>query len=106
MFSQSLAVAFSWSHCTPAARTCTTLCPGGQRRKHPNLLASGEVSFFVEVRDDIAPMMLMVNALMPQLPSLLVVSSSTMLFTASSSCKEAGQELMGPQAALRGRRPA
>ena len=105
MPSHSLALVLSCSHCTPAARACATLCPCGQRRRDPNLLASGVAACFLVLRDCIASMILMVNALMPQLPSLLVVSSSTILFTASNSCKDVGHEEIGSQVAFRGMRP-
>ena len=110
MPSHSLALAFKPNHSTPAARACATLCPCGQRRRDPKLLAEGVLAevialFFSVQRSFIASMILMQNALMPQLPSLLVVSSSTMLFTASNSCKEVGHEEMGFQATFRGLRP-
>ena len=105
MPSHSLVLELACNQSTPAARACVTLCPCGQRRSDPKLLAEDVTALLFVLRDRVASMMLMQNALMPQLPSLLLVSSRTMLFTASNSCNEAGHEETGVQVVLRGRRP-
>ena len=66
------------------------------------ILCNRMSKWHASTRDCIAPMSLMENALMLQLPSLLVVSSCTVLFMACHSCKENGHEDMGSQATFRG----